>query len=213
MSFAFAANSYAQRLGYGWVQDKAGEAVEAERLARRALELDRKHPRLLAVVGWVLFFVVGRRKEGIALLDRAIELDANLFMGWQWRSLASLRLGEKEAIRYAERALHLSSLDPRGSTAQMGMAAAHLSAGNYDEAAAWAEKAIVQRPRHLATVLTFMASYAMVGRVDEARAACQTYLRLDPDARVSNIRERIPAGPDEEGERFLEGLRVAGLPE
>jgi adenylate cyclase len=213
LSFAFAANSYAQRLGYGWVQDKAGEALEAERLARRALELDQRQPRLLAVIGWVLFYVVERREEGVALLDRAIELDANLFMGWQWRSLASLVLGEKDAISYSEKALQLSSLDPRGSTATMGMALAHFLTGNYEEAAAWAEKAVTQRPRHLVTVLTYMASYAMVGRVEEARAACETYRKLDPDARMSNISERMPIRSDKERERLFEGLRLAGLPE
>jgi hypothetical protein len=41
----------------------------------------------------------------------------------------------------------------------------------------------------------------------------QEVLRLEPDLRVSKMREISHYGGTPEGERYLEGLRLAGLPE
>jgi tetratricopeptide (TPR) repeat protein len=93
LSFAQASWSYSQRLTFGWAKDRAHEAIEAERLARRALELDRNDPRVLATVGWVLVYVVGHIREGAGFVDQALDLDPNFAVGWTWRGFAKLWLG------------------------------------------------------------------------------------------------------------------------
>ncbi len=52
----------------------------------------------------------------------------------------------------------------------------------------------------------------MLDRIDEAQAALQEYLRLEPNHTIADAR-MIPTKIPEHLERFIEGLRKAGLPE
>lgn len=116
--------------------------IEAEQLARRALDLDRRDPRVLAIVGWVLAYEARRVEEGAELLELAIELDPNLFMAWEFRGWTSLILGETKAIDYFERVMRFSPLDPRIFAAYSGIATANFLAHRHTEASMWAAKAL-----------------------------------------------------------------------
>lgn len=58
-----------------------------------------------------------------------------------------------------------------------------------------------------------MAANAALGRVDEARAAYETYRRIHPAARISNIRQWMPTTTDEVSAMYFTGFRLAGMPE
>jgi tetratricopeptide (TPR) repeat protein len=212
-SFAEAAFCYAQQRGYGPNIDRTRERSEAERLARRALELDRKDPTVLALAGWVLAYEVGRIEDGAALLDSAIELDPNLFFGWHYRGWTSSFLGERKAIEFHERALRLSPLDPKAFLAHSGIAFAHFLAGSYDEASSWAATALRQRPNHLASLVVAMASHALAGRIEEARAMSEVCRQAYPSICISSIRHLIPLRIDVDLVKFVKGFRLAGMPE
>jgi adenylate cyclase len=53
-AYALGARCYIQRKAFGWTTDSAQERTEARRLARRAIELDRDDPRVLAMAGHAL---------------------------------------------------------------------------------------------------------------------------------------------------------------
>lgn len=212
-SFAEAAFCYAQRKGYGANGLRAQEAVEAERLARRALELDRSDPSVLALAGWTLVQTAGNLVDGAALLDLATELDPNLFYGWHYRGWTSSFLGEERAIEFHERALRLSPVDPKSFLARGGIAFAHFLAGRYDEASSWAGVALRQAPNHLISLIVVMASHALAGRTEEARAVGEVCRGAYPGICVSHVRDLIPLRLDVDLERFVKGFRLAGMPE
>jgi hypothetical protein len=54
---------------------------------------------------------------------------------------------------------------------------------------------------------------AHLGRMEEARAAAREVMRLHPNFRISEWRERPPYRDARPLERYVEGLRKAGLPE
>jgi TolB-like protein/class 3 adenylate cyclase/Tfp pilus assembly protein PilF len=131
------------RKSSGWDENQAQEKVEAERLAQRALELDRSDPRVLANVGVTLWWGLGRYEEGAAFIDQALEIDPNYALAWSFGGGVRLVLGRfDEAIKYCERALRLSPLDPRAFIPANVMAAAYFLSGRYDEAVSWAAKAL-----------------------------------------------------------------------
>jgi TolB-like protein/class 3 adenylate cyclase/Tfp pilus assembly protein PilF len=214
LSCSQAAFCYVQRKAFAWNNDVPQEVGEAEKLARRALELDRRDPRVLASAGWVLIYVVGCIEEGAAYVDLAVELDPNLAVGWTLRGWAKLLLDDYEmALESFRLALRLSPLDPRLFLAQTGMANAHFLAGRYDEALSWAGIATRHRPNFLAAISVATASHALLGHFDEARRTCSLYRKFDPDARIADIKDRLVFRRIEAVDRFAQGLRLAGMPE
>jgi tetratricopeptide (TPR) repeat protein len=147
-----------------------------------------------------------------ALLDTATELDPNLFMGWEFRGWTALINGERRALEYFESALRLSPLDPRLFSAHSGIGNAHFLAGRYDEALAWAAKALRQY-QHLPAIGVLVASQALTGRVDDARSSYEMHRHRFPGARLSNIRRWMTLRRDDDIQKFIEGFRLAGMPE
>jgi adenylate cyclase len=215
LAYAVQARCYVARRSMAW-DDPAHDVVEAERVSRVALSLDRSDARVLAFAGHARRFVVGYPEEGMALLDQAVRLDPNFATGWGWRGAAKNAFGQPElAIKDLERALRLSPLDVSIFLPQGQMAISHFLCDRYDEATSWAVTSLQSRPNHLTALLVLMAAHAMAGRLDAARRATDTYLQLNSAARLSNVIDRLGSlfQQDEIVAKFERGLRLAGLPE
>jgi adenylate cyclase len=215
LAYAVQARCYVARRSMAW-DDPAHDVVDAERVSRLALSLDRSDARVLAFAGHTLRFVVGYPEEGMALLDQAVRLDPNFATGWGWRGAARNAFGQPElAIKDLERALRLSPLDVSIFLPQGQMAISHFLCDRYDDASSWAMTSLQSRPNHLTALLVLMAAHALAGRLDAARRATTTYLQLNPAARLSNVADRLGSlfQRDEIVAKFGRGLRLAGLPE
>ena len=94
---------------------------------------------------------------------------------------------------------------------QGGMALAHLFAGRFDEACAWAEKALRDLPGFLIVVCTLAASHALAGRMPEARRALDDLLSLSPTLRLADLGEWLLFHRPEYIAILSDGLRRAGL--
>ena len=212
-AFAQAANCYVQRKANSWSVDRKSDAQQAGLFARKALEQAKDDPIVLANSGMALAYVTGHLEEGAAYLKKATNLDANLALGWYYRGLTSIYLGEAGAIEHFQQAIRLSPLDPRIFVSFNGLAYSYFFAGNYDEASVWADKAQRESPNHLFSHRIAMACQAMSGRVEEAREACSRVMKMDPTQRISNIRDRQPFRRDADVARLAEGFWIAGMPE
>jgi len=109
--------------------------------------------------------------------------------------------------------MRLSPLDPHMSLMQAATAFAHFFAGRYDEASAWAEKALRAQPNLLFALRTCAASHALAGRHEEAQKAIAQLRQAVPAFRVSNLTDVLKMRRPEDFARYEEGLRKAGLPE
>ena len=209
-----AAHCYVLRKANDWMIDSAKETANAARLARRALELDRDDALVLTAAGMVLAYVVRDLDAGVALLDRALELNTNLAFAWFWAGYARLWLGEPEAaIERFARAMRLNPLDPYMPRVQAAIADAHFHAGRYEDASSWAAIAIREAPYHNGLRIV-AASNALAGRLEPARAAMARLRELDPELRVSNLGNvQGPYRRPEDIARYEQGLRKAGLPD
>ena len=122
-------------------------------------------------------------------------------------------LGEHDVtIERATRATRLSPLDPFAFLACTIIASGHLFAGRHDEASSWAEKGLREHANWAGAARVAAASYALAGRLDQARKAMARLREIDPMLRVSDLRQ-FPFRRPEDLARFEEGLRKAGLPE
>jgi Flp pilus assembly protein TadD len=104
----------------------------------------------------------------------------------------------------------------RSSPTRVGIShsPAHFFAGRFDEAVAWAVRAVSDQPKHALTHRTLALALAMLGRIDEAQRAMAESVRLAPQARLGNIADWVPPyRRPEDVTRYVEALRLSGMPE
>ena len=102
------------RRSWGWSTDPAGEASRAIAYAKKALDLGRQDPIVLAKSAGLLAFTSRDEVElADSFLDEAIRLDPNGPSAWMYAGWAKAILGNHQtAIDYFQRAIRLSPLDP-----------------------------------------------------------------------------------------------------
>jgi TolB-like protein/tetratricopeptide (TPR) repeat protein len=213
-AYALGARCYVQRKTFGWSIDVAQERDEVRLLARRALELDKDDPSVLATAGYALVHVAGEIEEGAPFLARAVKLDPNLVVARHWSGYVQLWLGNIDAaIGQFEIAMRLNPLDPRMYNSQTGLACAHFLAGRFGEATLWAEAAVGLLPSFVPAHFVLAACHAMSGRIGEARAVCARAVLLDPTVSISSISSWRPYRRPEHVEKWAQAFRIAGMPE
>jgi len=214
LAYATEAVCYFIRRAFSWSLDPAHEAAEAERTAKRAMELDSSDAQVLTFYAQTLIYNVGRLDEAVTCLDQAVRTDPNYANAWMWRGNTRSYLGDAErAIEDLQQALRLSPLDSTLWIAQTGMANAHFLRGRYEEALSWVSMALRQRPNSLSALRVSIAANALAGHLDMARQLLGRYRELDPDARLTKMREWWWFRGGEDVEKYLEGFRLAGMPE
>ncbi|MGZ9739525.1 winged helix-turn-helix domain-containing tetratricopeptide repeat protein [Pseudomonas sp. GNP012] len=198
----------------GWMVDRPAEIAEGIRLARLAVALGRDDAVALTRGGHALAHLAGEVDGGIALLDRARLLNPNLAPAWFLGGILRALRGETDAaIEHLNHAVRLSPLDPEMFRMQVGMALAHFFAGHFDAAAGWADKALGNLPSLLVAAALVAASHALGGRMDKANLAMQRLQALAPSLRLCGLKDWLPIQRPEDFARFVDGLRLAGLPE
>jgi TolB-like protein len=213
-AYGMAAWCYNQRLRNGWLTELSEARAEARRLALRAVELGREDAVALTTAGSCLAQVTQELDAGIALIDRARELNPNFATAWSSSAWARNYRGEAEvAIEHATRAIRLSPLDPLSHYMDAAVAFAHFLAGRYDEAVAWAQIALPKHGGFQGSHRVLAASHALAGRLDAAKAALAGLRALNPGMRIADLQTLIPWRRPDDARRYAEGLRLAGLPD
>jgi adenylate cyclase len=93
------------------------------------------------------------------------------------------------------------------------LAQGHFFAGRYDEALAWAERAVREQPNFFMGLCVAAASGAFADKPSSARKAMAQLRQLNPALRLSNIRNMLPFHPSEDLGQVMQGLEMAGLPD
>ena len=213
-AYGMAARCYSQRKASGWMIDRVREVAETERLARRAAALGKDDAVALCTAGIALVYVLGECDHGADLMDRALALNPNWAWAWLFSGWGKIWSGEPEvALEHVARAMRLSPQDPQIFNAQAAMASAHFFAGRYVDALHWAEVAVREQPNHFIATCVSAASNALAGRLADAQQVMARLRQLDPDLRMSNLKDLFPIRRPEDIARWTRGLRAAGLPE
>jgi adenylate cyclase len=89
---------------------------------------------------------------------------------------------------------------------------AYYTARNYQEALAPLRQASRRNPNFISPRLKLAAALARLGNVEEAKEKVAEILRIDPNYNVELEADR-PFRDSGDLEHYLEGLRLAGLPE
>jgi TolB-like protein/Tfp pilus assembly protein PilF len=183
---------------------------QAFELAKKAVAMDDSFPTAHSLLGF-LHVVMGRQYDkGIAECERAIALAPNSASAHIWMGQVLMLAGRhEEAIRHSEQALRLDPIAPGLYYRNLG--SAYFYAGRYEEAIAAHKKSLNRAPNDILTHLALTTAYSWAGRLEEARAQAAEVLRIKPNF---SVEERAKMGlykNQADLERYLEGLRKAGL--
>lgn len=210
--YGLAASCYQFAKANGW-QSEFDEA-EISRLTERAAAVGSDDAVALCWAGHVRAFFFKEVDRALLLIDRALELDVNLAVAWQRSGWVRGYAGDSDgAIESLNKAMRLDPLDTRVFLTESAMAFAHFIAGRDREAAEWAAMALRTKPNWMPALRVAIASNAMQGRAAEAKAALQSYERVDPDVSIRKISEHYPFRRQQDKQRLVTALHKAGVRE
>ncbi|MBK8769471.1 MAG: hypothetical protein IPM06_03455 [Rhizobiales bacterium] len=214
LAAALCAWAHAQQVAYQWTEDNVGERRKGLALLERAAAAVQDDATGLTALGTAIMLLEGNPGRALSFVDRALKLDQNHAWAWMRRGFGLVYTGEPEkALAAFARAERLSPLDPFAFNMRVGIGLAHFSMGDLVEAARHAQMVLDERPG-LSWPLRDLAVYkAHAGDMGSARKALAAFADGRPAMSVSSVRDslRFMAGPLLD--RYLEGLRLSGLPE
>ena len=214
LAHGFAARTYVQRKTLRWTRNPDVETADAEMMVRRSLELGSDDAVVLCTAGFGLLDIMRDFDGADALFERALSMNPNLAMAWWFSGWSKVSLGESNlAITRVERALELNPQDPQAISMYAALSCAHFVAGRYEEALRWNEKAERERSSLVLQSCVGAACLALCGRVAEARKKVERALQAAPELNLLNVNDVMYFKRPEDTERWLKGLRLAGLPE
>jgi TolB-like protein/class 3 adenylate cyclase len=196
--------------------DRVARLRLAEATLIKALSMAPQHALGHVYLGAVQTYT-NRAAYSIAEYEQALALDRNLAIAHGWIGLAKYFMG-----RGAETEAHIQEafrLSPRDAFAYrwmtfVGLAKAQVRAE--DEAVAWLRRGIEANRNQPMLHFNLAAALARLGALDEARAAVQAGLALNPGYTINRFRSGTPSDNPTflaQRERIYQGMRTAGVPE
>jgi tetratricopeptide (TPR) repeat protein len=163
----------------------------------------------------------GRFDDAIAVAQTVIMENPGEPWAYKEIGLSNIYLGRPEqALDWFVKAARIGPRDPARWTWLDGRGHALLLLGRDQEAIHALTGALDANPKYLTSHAFLAATYALLNRPDDARAALATYLQRYPDTRISTFRRLSPVPfaltslrYRQQHERISEGLRKAGMPE
>jgi TolB-like protein len=197
-------------------QDRSERLATAEATLTKALSLAPQHAMAHFYVG-MIYINTNRVAQGIAELERALALDRNLALAHGLIGLAKYFVGRgEETEEHVREAVRMSPRDTYIFTWISFTGFAKFGLGAYEEAAERFRRSIEANRNFPVAHFALAGALAHLGHIDQARAAAQAGLALDPAFTISRF--HASAATDNpiylaQRERMAEGMRRAGVPE
>ena len=184
--------------------------VSAERLIRRALDLDPSDAEARACWAFALFRR-GDFQGAFMEAERALATTPNLASAHHMRGVALSNLGKpEEGLVAVEAAIRLDPCSPQLPVRLDHVAAMLYQCRQYEAVITAAQRVIRSRPDHPPSYRWLAAAFGQLGRTDEAKAALDKAVAIGAASFDMYMRNRAPFWRPDDYAHMLEGLRKAG---
>ena len=212
-AYSYAAFWYIFHIGEGHSTDFEADAREAARLAETAIGLNENDPWALAIYGHVQSFLLHDYERAMLFLDRAIEAGPSSSIAWTMSGATCGYIGKGPlAVERGERGVRLAPQDTYRFWHEALLGQAHYVNGNFEEAVVWARRAVGRNGAVAFSLRTLIASLIALGKTNDALAARDHLLRVQPGFRLDPYRKRCPFQAEALA-TWIDRLRAAGLPD
>jgi len=187
---------------------------DALRDGRKAVSLDDQDCMNHCVVGRILCFR-HEYDEAVAYLEHCIRINPSFAQGYFALGFTFIVSGRAaDAIPYLERSIELSPRDPHLPSCHAIRAVAHLALGELEIAESFARKATRFPNANHWPFLVLASLLGLMDRAEDAGRAIDALLERKPDFTMASAHsEFFFCGDTGLTERYLDGLRRAGVPE
>ncbi len=208
-AYANLALSYAYDVLNGWTSTPDINLKHAEDLSQNAIELDDG----LAQVHWAVgFTALISRKYQLALSEsqKVIDLDPNNADGYGiLATTLNYAAKPRDALVQMKKAMRLNPLHP--SVYKTIMGEIYFNLHDYENATKQFEHALERNPDAQEPRLWLMASYAHLGRIDDASWQLEQIRLENPNITIAAIEPVIPFIDPMQLKHLVDGLYKAGL--
>jgi adenylate cyclase len=212
LAAALAAWAHGQQVAYNWTADFASERRAAAALVETASRHVADDPTALTALASAMMMLGGDVRQAATFADRALELDPNHAWAWMRRGWGHVYLGNPEdGLSAFERSARLSPMDPFAFNVHLGMGLANFAAGRPQQAIAWAQRAMAERPGLTWPHRDLAVYFAHHGDLASAADARERFQRSHPEVSVASIGDGLRFMYPSLLARYLQGLRLAGL--
>jgi adenylate cyclase len=196
---------------FGWTESRGKSIKMAFQCAQKVLEIDANmdyaHTLLSAV-----YLVKGQHEKAVAAAEHALTLNPNSAHAHMTMAGVVGCSGRwEDSVIYGKKSIRLDPFPPIPSFHWLGRA--YFMTGQYDEAIQTFRKALGINPNYLAGHAFLAASYISLGRENEAAAAAEEVLRINPKFCLESYAKTLPYKNKTDIERYLAALRKTGLPQ
>jgi adenylate cyclase len=196
---------------WGWTDEPEAASERATKHASAALALDPTIPQI-HFASATIHSANRRMGEGVTEMRKAVSLDPNYADGYAAMGHYLCYLGRaSEGLQAIQKAV---SLNPRhGIIYTWVQGNCRFVLGEDAAAIALLENVLEQNPAHVGARLLLIAIYGQLGRYDDAEWEVAEMLAANPDFSLAAEAKRSRYQRTEDLNRYVEGLRKAGLPE
>lgn len=190
---------------YGWAEAPQTCLDRAVELALQAIERDDLDARGHAELGYAYLF---RKQQdaSLAAYEQATELNPNDADILADMAISTRSSGDtRRTIELLQRAMRLNPFYPDGYLWVLGET--YFDMADYEQAIHTLHKMRNKSEGHR----LLAASYALLGQLDEARRHAEHVMAVHPNFTIEHWRNVPPDKNRDALERFIDGLRLAGL--
>lgn len=211
---AWAAHWHLFHIGQGWAKDIDKATVEVQQHALRAITLDPENAEALGIYAhwcsrWGKDF-----DRAVLYFDRALRLNPSLAFNWGLSAATYCYIGDPDsALQRLKRYRELASPDLYFSYFETVYTIAYALKRDYERAVLVGRRAVRANPNFVAGYKPLIASLGHLGRRDEAQVYVRKVLSLEPNFTVERFGEIYSIKRASDRERYMAGLRLAGVPE
>jgi len=199
-----------------FANDRIARLASAEATLIKALSIAPNHAGAHLLLGVCLMFT-NRAAQGISECERALALDRNLATAHAFIGYAKYALGHPEETEaHVQEALRISPRDIYAYQWMTFAAFAKMLLHSDADAVAWLRRGMEANRNLPIAHFLLAAALALVGELEQARAAAQAGLALNPGFTMYIYRTNaVSDNPTYLAgrERICEGMRLAGVPE
>lgn len=204
-------------IGGAYMTDnRAAHLATAETTLIKVLSMAPQHAVAHLVLGGVEI-ATNRAAQGIEECERALALDRNLADAHAHIGLAKYLIGRgTETEGHINEALRLSPRDIYAFRWLLYVGFAKVQVNADAEAVAWFLRSVEANRNYPITHFALAAALALLGSLDQARAAAKAGLTLDPKFTIRRFLDGASSNSPTflaKRKRVYQGMRMAGLPE